>query len=659
MRFSKTMVGASLVLASAILAGCKGSAPDDLIVAEQSTGMLVFVKAQAEETLNRTRAASNLYVLSPISADGTVRALTNYANASIYDPCVSFDGKRVLFSMAPQSGARRNIYEIHVDGTGLRQVSGADDRGRLGDDFDPLYLPDGRIAFTSNRPGHLDEYNRSLAEVLHVMNADGSGIEQISFNMSDDFDPFLLSDGRIAYTRWDHHGTQNRFPLFATRPDGSGTFHLFGPHNRNFFHTALVPDGRLVSVVSTEVNGDAGRIALERLEGTHGDPLHGNPIAYLTPDINMDGPPFELGAYKYPRWIGDNKFVVSYSLPYGTEDMQGNMNEDDADFGLYTFEVVQDLAGNEVTSNLTFLYNDPFTQEYDAQLVAPSERPPVIESQLDRTKSTGVFHVQSVFNRQTGDGQEIPQPGEVVDVMVVEAIPTMPGDTRAISSTEFERKRILGTAPIESDGSFHIEVPANTPIAFLVRDALGRSIVTKRNWIYARPGEQFLNCFGCHGDRGKSANPNTLALARAATNLNTPVAQREVINFESNLLSVVSSKCTSCHTPTFDERIVNGITVIDTTAAPGNLDLRTHEVTNMERNETFPQAYFSLAGGMEGMMGSPVVRAGFSRRSRLIDVILAVGTAAGQLPHPQGAEALTAEEKRWFTTWVDLGAQYR
>jgi hypothetical protein len=659
MRVPRSIVVTSLVSICALAIGCKGSAPDDLIVSEQTTRMLVFVKAQAEETLNRTRSASNLYVLSPISADGQVRPLTDFTNASVYDPCVSFDGERVLFSMAPQAGASRNIYEINVDGSSLRQVSGVDDQGRSGDDFDPLYLPDGRIAFTSNRPGHLDEYNRSRAEVLHVMNADGSGIEQISFNMSDDFDPFLLADGRIAYTRWDHHGTQNRFPLFATRPDGSGTFHLFGPHNRNFFHTAVVPDGRLVSIVSTEVNGDAGRIALERLEGTHGDPPQANQIAYVTPEITMDGPPFDLGAYKYPRWIGDNRFVVSFSLPYGEEDAEGNMNEDDADFGLYTFEVISDGGGNEVISNLTFLYNDPTTQEYDAQLVAPHERPPVLASELDPEAETGEFAVQSIFHRQSADGQEIPQPGEVQDVMVVEAIPTMPGDARDISSTEFERKRILGTAPVESDGSFHIEVPANTPIAFIIRDMLGRSIVTKRNWIYARPGEQFLNCFGCHAERGQSGDPNTLALARPATDLNVPVAERQVINFRDRLQSVVESKCSGCHVPTFEARQVDGITVVDTLAAPGNLDLRMDMVTNEERNETFPQAYFSLAGGMESMMGSSVVTPGFSRRSRLIDVLLGVDSAAGDLPHPQGVEALTEQEKSWFITWVDLGAQYR
>jgi hypothetical protein len=265
-----------------------------LIGGEQSTEMLVFVKASSEESLNRTNASSNLYILSPISPDGTVRPLTGFTSGSVYDPCVSFDGKKVLFSMSPQPGQPRNIWEINVDGTGLRKVTGSVG-GRDGEDYDPLYLPDGRIAFTSNRPGHLDEYNRSLAEVLHTCNADGSDLRQVSFNMSDDFDPFLLPTGMIGYTRWDHHGTTNRFPMFSTRPDGSGTFHMFGSHSLNFFHPNNVPDGRVIAVISDEVNGDAGRLALCRLEDSRGDPMKPGQIAFLTPEIELS-PPFTLGA---------------------------------------------------------------------------------------------------------------------------------------------------------------------------------------------------------------------------------------------------------------------------------------------------------------------------------------------------------------------------
>jgi hypothetical protein len=649
----KRRIWMPLLLAAGFSAGCNGSAPDDLIGGEQSTDALLFVRASVEESLNRSRAESNLYLLQPISPDGAVRPLTSFASASISDPCISFDGKKVLFSMSPEPGQPRNIWEMDVDGSSLHRITGADANGKNGDDFDPLYLPDGRIAFTSDRPGYLDEYNRSLSEVLHVCNADGSAIEQISFNMSDDFDPFLLPSGMIAYTRWDHHGTTNRFPLFATRPDGTGTFHLFGPHDLDFFHSATVPDGRLIAVVSNEVNGDAGQLSLCRLEGTSGDPLQPGQIATLTPEIELR-PPFQRGAYKYPQWIGDSRFVVSYSLPYGRVLPNGEVDDSGADFGLYTFDVVPGGPSGETISNLTFLYNDPTTQEYDAQLVKAHDRPPVIASTVDHSQTTGVFACTSVYNRQMADGQERPQPGDVTQIMVIEGLRTFPGEGMGISTTEFERKRIIGVAPVETDGSFHIRIPADTPISFNVLDNLGRSMVTKRNWIYVRPGESFTKCAGCHDDRGKTASLTTQALGRAATDLDVPVAAREVVNFKDVLSPVVQSKCTTCHVPLFTPKMGGGV---DTTAAPGNLDLRFIAVYDSTENTTFPQAYLSLAGDEMGMHAG-VVTPAFSRRSALIDWLLGVGSRAGQAPHPDPT-ALTPAEKKQFMNWVDLGAQYR
>ena len=121
------------------LAGCRDSAPDDVIVEEETTEAIVFVKTTGEETLNRSWAEGNLYKLSPISPDGIVTPITNFVGASISDPCVSFDGKRILFSMRPPSGGNRNIYEINADGSGLRQITSGG-----GHDFDPLYLPTAR-----------------------------------------------------------------------------------------------------------------------------------------------------------------------------------------------------------------------------------------------------------------------------------------------------------------------------------------------------------------------------------------------------------------------------------------------------------------------------------------------------------------------------------
>jgi len=168
---------ASGILLAAGMTGCRDSAPDDLIQPETTTEALVFVKTPAEETLNRTWADGNLYKLSPISPDGIVTPITNFTGASISDPSISFDGKTILFSMRPPGGSNRNIYEIRPDGTGLRQVTSGG-----GHDFDPLHLPDGRIMFTSSRDGEMDEYNHAPSEHLYTCNADGSGLERVSFN---------------------------------------------------------------------------------------------------------------------------------------------------------------------------------------------------------------------------------------------------------------------------------------------------------------------------------------------------------------------------------------------------------------------------------------------------------------------------------------------
>src|SRR5690242_19726790 len=171
---SKSIISILLALVAAAglgLTGCRGSAPDDLIQQENTTDAIVFVKTKATETLNRTWADANLYKLSPIAPDGVVTPITNFVGASISDPKVSFDGKKILFSMRPPGGTWRNIYEINADGTGLRQVTSGG-----GHDFDPLYLPDDKIVFTSTRDNEMDEYNHSLAAHLYECDLDGSNL---------------------------------------------------------------------------------------------------------------------------------------------------------------------------------------------------------------------------------------------------------------------------------------------------------------------------------------------------------------------------------------------------------------------------------------------------------------------------------------------------
>ncbi|MCC6650694.1 MAG: PD40 domain-containing protein [Candidatus Eisenbacteria bacterium] len=627
--------------------GCRDSAPDDLIQQESTTEALVFVRTKSTETLNRSLAEGNLMKLSPISPDGIVTPITNFTGASVSDPAVSFDGAKILFSMRPSGGSSRNVYEINADGTGLRQVTSGG-----GDDFDPLYLPDGRVLFTSTRSGEMDEYNHARSATLYTCDMDGSNLERISFNQSDDFDPELLPNGKIVYTRWEHFGDMNRFPLFVTNPDGSGTFHQFGPHERNFFHSTVTPEGRLLAIESTRINGDEGPLAVLKPEQGPSDPastsyeLHWDVV---TPNVNTDGEPWSHGAFKYPRSIGGNRYVVSYSLPAATRE--------DADYGLYTFTLdqagagtVQDPATFSVHS-LTFLFNDPEWNEYDAQLLAPHSKPPVIASTLDRSVDYGIFLAQDVFNRSRVDGQEVPVRGvEAIDsVAVIASIPTTEGMANNFSANNYERRALIGMVPVHSDGSFRMKVPANTPLSFATLDSHGRGIVVKRTHIFVRPGERFENCVGCHEDRVAGGdlptNPNPMAAMHEPFDINIPRAQFRTINYLNDIGPIVTAKCVSCHQPNGD------------LPAPGGLDLTAVPDTAMEMR-VFPRGYINLSGASR-KLEHQVVSPGFPRRSRLVDYALGLGSRAGQGSHPAGADSLTAEEKRNINLWVLLGAQYR
>jgi len=641
--------GARVALLALTLAGCRQSAPDDLIVHEETTAAIVFVKTTGEETLNRSWAEGNLYKLSPISPDGVVTPITNFTGASVSDPCVSFDGKKILFSMRPQGGSNKNIYEINVDGTGLRQVTNGG-----GHDFDPQYLPDGTIMFTSSRAHQMDEYNHAPVENMYTCNMDGSNLHRVSFNMSDDFDPALLPDGRVVYTRWEHFGQQNRFPLFFANPDGSHFFHEFGPHNRNFFHAQPTPDGRLIAIESTMIEEDAGPLAVLKLEQGPADPAMGNQSLHwdvLTPQVNNDGEPWPYGAFKYPFPLGGNTYIASYSLPAAEEDQ--------VDYGLYTFTLKQTGAGtpNDPATlsieNLTFLYNDPNTNEYDAQLIAARAKPPVIAPTANNSVTYGDLFADDVFFRSNVDGQEVPLKGTdpIDSVAVIVGIPTQQGEMNDFSANEFEKRALLGFAPVNSDGSFAIRVPANTPISFATLDNLGRAFVNKRTWLYVQPGEQVTNCTGCHEDRGlvlTPTNPNPIAKTLPPTDLNVSPAGYTYINYRDHIGPIVVTKCESCHVPTYTSTVPP-----DTIPPAGGLDLSEVPDTTMEMG-IFPRAYINLSG--EPVEESPVnvTDPGFPRRSTLIDYVLGVGAASS--PHPG---TLTPKEKRLFTQWVMLGAQYR
>ncbi|MCX6908266.1 MAG: hypothetical protein NTY01_09510 [Verrucomicrobia bacterium] len=207
---------------------------------------------------------------------------------------VSYDGKRVMFAFCAVDKTPPNrethadhhyhIYEMAADGSGLRQLTDG-----AFDDFAPRYLPDGRIIFISSRRGGFHRCGRGPCQTytLALANADGSDPHPISFHETHEWDPAVLHDGRVIYTRWDYvdRNAVHYQQLWSVRPDGTDVRAFYGNHTLNpvgVWEAQAVPgSGRVMATAAAHHAMTAGSIIL--LDVTRGvDGL--DPITRLTPD---------------------------------------------------------------------------------------------------------------------------------------------------------------------------------------------------------------------------------------------------------------------------------------------------------------------------------------------------------------------------------------
>jgi hypothetical protein len=541
-------------LVSLVLASCGSSPPDDII---QKSGQpaLVFVK-EASQLNNRSGAmasnvdeyypGSDLFLLSPISPQGELTNLTaqytrrNQTNPNNFgaaaDPEVSFDGRKILFSMKENRNARWHIYEMNVDGSSL--VTMTDQTS--GDDLDPTYLPSGQILFTSTRSGIVDEYERRNSPLLHVADRGADGrlinIRQISFNQSHDTNPMVHSSGKVLYSRWEHLGSPNKFSVFVINPDGTRPFIMYGNHSpsasgsRVFLEPRELSDGGLVcSVMERNSPFEGGAIAIIDISKSDDN------LTFITPSTvpfnNTNQPSSALFKTPYPVIDRDapsdrqEKIIVAMSpIP-----VQGGMNGNQVDYGLY----VMDKDGG----NVRLIYNDPGYNEYDPVVVAPRDPPavlpmdPNVVAGISSGATTGIFFDGNVYDRATTDGQTRPSAnfvnadgttGQAKFLRILEAVPLPQNSSKRggpIGDTGFEKQRVVGYAPIRSDGSFAVEVPANRSLHMQTLDQYGMMLVNQLTWVQVMPGEKRL-CTGCHDshDRDKVINDFQVTAAQQIFN---------------------------------------------------------------------------------------------------------------------------------------------
>ena len=433
-------------------------------------------------------------------------------SGSMLHPDLSFDARKILFSYCdhsePKADLRRFfIYEVNLDGSGLRQITGtANDplegfEGRetvMIEDWDPCYLPDGGIAFVSTRNQggvrchHGGRYCPTYT--LYRCEYDGSNIRPMVYGEANEWDPSVLYDGRIIWTRWDYINRHDTIyqSLWTIHSDGTGTAHFYGNYTRNpcsIAEARSIPGShKVVATATAHHSYTAGStIVIDPLVGQDGDA----PLERITPEIPFpETEGWGQNATATPWPLNEELFLVAYSQESHAH--QGGRNSPNA-YGIY---LVDTLGGREL------IYRDPGQSCFAPIPIVPRPMPPTLPSTLaskGTEEKTGVFYVQDVYQST----QQYPQ-GSIKSLRVLRMYPQTTIRVPDRSATLFETpKQVLGTVPVEDDGSVAFRAPVAQPLMFQLLDENGMAVMGMRSFVYLHPGET-ASCIGCHERRDLS-----------------------------------------------------------------------------------------------------------------------------------------------------------
>jgi len=470
-----------------------------------------------------------LLVVDGLSLTGTVRRLMPQTplHGSFWRSDLSFDGKRVLFCFKPHNEKAFHIYECNLDGTGLRQLTSG-----IFDDFDPIYLPDGRHYVFSSSRGHT--YVRCMpptnAYILMRGSFTDGDLYFISANNEPDYLPSMMHDGRIIYTRWEYTDKPlwRCQSLWTVNPDGTQPNTFWG--NQSVWPDLLkdvraIPGSRRVMFTgSAHHNWFAGSIGIidpdKGLNFPHG-------LTKVTAELHWpecgNGPTDPIES---PDYLAYGKFD-SYQNPYPLSERDFLVSaRRNGKFALY----LMDTDGNRE------LVYEGANHIFHAQPIRPRPVPPVLP---DRVKwptraerlnpAGGTIYSANVYH---GAPEVLRGKAKFMRIMHIEqktytywnrrpALSTGP----VVSLVQSDGvKRVLGIVPIHPDGSCWFTVPSGVALHFQLLDEQHRALQTMRSFANVMPGES-RGCLGCHESHSRapqmSAGPSTAV--RSTPDTITPV----------------------------------------------------------------------------------------------------------------------------------------
>ena len=514
------------------------TAEDKLIGYSAGLGREIGMPSNHEcnASLEREGYNNEICMLSPAVPDVGLQTIYHPNDGGyIGDLDLHFDGKRLLFTKSDIINWK--LWEIDIDGKQVRQVT------QMPDDVDAMdgcYLPNGKIVFGSTASFQSVPcwHGRKRVSNLYLMDADGMNVRQLCFDQDHDFHPVVLDSGKVLYLRWDYTGISHIFlrQLMTMNPDGTKQRAIYGSNswypNSLFFPRQIPETNRLIGILSGYHGPHRmGQLVIidprkgwqEELGIVQRITGRGEPIKPMIRD-NLVGGDWPMFLHPYP--LSDKYFLVSCWMSAKSS------------WGIY-------LA--DVFDNLVLVYEEPGYALLEPTPVMPQKQPMVIPDQIDITKNDATVYISDVY---AGQGLKGVPRGTIKQLRLVGynfGYRGLAGSDKIGYGGPWEVMQIIGTVPVEQDGSASFQVPANTPISLQVLDKEGKAVQLMRSWFTAMPGER-ISCIGCHETpMDVPDNTQNIAANGPPRGVSPWYGPARGFDFEREVQPILNKYCVSCH----------------------------------------------------------------------------------------------------------------
>jgi len=540
---------------------------------------------------------------------GEVRVLLEDEAGAVRDPQVHYDAERIIFSYRPGGTEYYHLYEINVDGTGLKQLTDGPY-----DDIEPTYLADGEIVFVSSRCKRWVNCWLTKVAVLHRCGSDGSDIRAISANIEHDNTPWPLHDGRILYQRWEYvdRSQVDYHHLWTAYPDGTAQTIFYG----NMHPGTLMIDAKPI---------DGTKKIISIFSPGHGRREHDGTITVVDPS----GGPDEKGLataisktaeFRDPWAFSDKAFMAAHRDKIVLMDAEGQT------------QPIFVLTRQEVKAGF---------QCHEPRPLIRRERERIIPARVRPELETGRLVLMDIYE---GRNMSDVERGEIKKLLVLESLPKPINFTGGMDPLtyggSFTLERVLGTVPVEEDGSAHVELPALRGLFFIALDENDMAVKRMQSFLTVQPGE-VTGCVGCHEQRNKTiiTNGDLLAMQRRASVIEPIDDCPDVFDYPRDIQPILNRLCVDCHGYEKTER-----------GGPyaGNV------ILTGDRGPMFSHSYATMTIRQLFVDGRDMAVSNYSPRT--------IGSSASRILTMLDGDhydvKATDHEKKMLRLWIEVGAPY-